>query len=161
MIIEKQIQFCASFEKYAWSSCNGCHWVIYWNLDDKVSQMALMKPNRKQRSTPDSKVHAANMGPIWVLSAPDGPRVDPMTHAIRDSFTVISVILLLWTDDLMFMYFSVFLYCSTTFYFYVCLCWQLTETNYVRLFKLFLFSSFIWFFCMFKLKTNQYQCLFV
>ena len=26
---------------------------------------------------PDSKVHGANMGPTWVLSAPDGPHVGP------------------------------------------------------------------------------------
>ena len=31
----------------------------------------------------DSKVHAANMGPTWVLSAPDGPHVGPMNLAIR------------------------------------------------------------------------------
>ena len=33
---------------------------------------------------PDSKVHGTNMGPTWVLSAPDGPRVAPMNLAIRD-----------------------------------------------------------------------------
>ena len=32
---------------------------------------------------PDSKVHVANMGPIWVLLAPDGPHVGPMNFAIR------------------------------------------------------------------------------
>ena len=31
----------------------------------------------------DSKVHGANMGPTWVLSAPDGPHVGPMSFAIR------------------------------------------------------------------------------
>ena len=31
---------------------------------------------------PDSKVHEANMGPTWVLSAPHGPDVDPMILAI-------------------------------------------------------------------------------
>ena len=30
---------------------------------------------------PDSKVHGANMGPTWVLSAPDGPCVGPMNLA--------------------------------------------------------------------------------
>ena len=30
-----------------------------------------------------SKVHGANMGPTWVLSAPDGPQVGPMNLAIR------------------------------------------------------------------------------
>ena len=33
---------------------------------------------------PDSKVHGANMGPTWVLSAPGGPHVGPMNLAIRD-----------------------------------------------------------------------------
>ena len=32
---------------------------------------------------PDSKIHGANMGPTWVLSAPDGPHVGPMHLAIR------------------------------------------------------------------------------
>ena len=31
---------------------------------------------------PDSKIHGANMGPTWVLSAPDGPHVGPMNLAI-------------------------------------------------------------------------------
>ena len=31
----------------------------------------------------DSKVHEANMGPTWVLSAPDGPHVGPINLAIR------------------------------------------------------------------------------
>ena len=35
-------------------------------------------------NNPDSKVHGANMGPTWVLSAPDGPHVGPMNLAIRE-----------------------------------------------------------------------------
>ena len=31
----------------------------------------------------DNKVHWVNMGPTWILSAPDGPHVDPMDLAIR------------------------------------------------------------------------------
>ena len=31
----------------------------------------------------DSNVHGANMGPNWVLSAPEGPHVGPMKLAIR------------------------------------------------------------------------------
>ena len=34
--------------------------------------------------SPDSKVCGANMGPTWVLSAPDGPHVGPMNLAIRE-----------------------------------------------------------------------------
>ena len=33
---------------------------------------------------PDSKVHGVNMGPHWVLSAPDGLHISPMNPAIRD-----------------------------------------------------------------------------
>ena len=33
---------------------------------------------------PDSKVHGANMGPTWVLLAPDGPHVGPMNLAMRE-----------------------------------------------------------------------------
>ena len=36
-----------------------------------------------QCNYPDSKVHGANMGPIWVLSAPDDPHVGPVNLAIR------------------------------------------------------------------------------
>ena len=34
---------------------------------------------------PDSKVHGANMGPTWDLSAPDGQHVGPMNPVIRES----------------------------------------------------------------------------
>ena len=37
----------------------------------------------KMQTFPDSKVQGANMGPTWVLSAPDGPHVAPMNLAIR------------------------------------------------------------------------------
>ena len=37
------------------------------------------------RYIPDNIVHGANMGPIWVLSAPDGPHVGPMNFAIWDA----------------------------------------------------------------------------
>ena len=33
----------------------------------------------------NSKVHGANMGPTWVLSAPDGPHAGPMNLGIRGS----------------------------------------------------------------------------
>ena len=36
---------------------------------------------------PDSKVHGANMGPTWALSAPCGPHVGPINLAIRDSLS--------------------------------------------------------------------------
>ena len=36
--------------------------------------------------TPDSKVHGANMGPIWGRQDPGGPHVGPMNFAIWDTF---------------------------------------------------------------------------
>ena len=41
----------------------------------------------KEHSDPDSKIHGANMGPTWVLSAPGGPRVGPRNLAIRGGRT--------------------------------------------------------------------------
>ena len=35
---------------------------------------------------PDSKVHGANMGPIWGRQDPGGPHVGPMNFAIWDDF---------------------------------------------------------------------------
>ena len=35
---------------------------------------------------PDSKVHGANIGPTWVLSAPDGPYVGPLILAFREAY---------------------------------------------------------------------------
>ena len=40
----------------------------------------------KTKTLPDSKVHGTNMGPTWVLSAPDGPHVGAMKLAIRDTY---------------------------------------------------------------------------
>ena len=37
---------------------------------------------------PDSKVHGANMGPIWDRQDPGGPHVGPMDLAIWDSWQV-------------------------------------------------------------------------
>ena len=38
----------------------------------------------KNKHNTDSKVHGANMGPTWVLSAPDGPHHGPMNLVIRE-----------------------------------------------------------------------------
>ena len=42
-----------------------------WNMDHSFKKV------------PDSKVHGSNMGPTWVMSAPDRPTVGPMNIAIR------------------------------------------------------------------------------
>ena len=43
----------------------------------------LDQTNESQESSPDSKVHGANMGPTWALLALDGPHVGSMNLAIR------------------------------------------------------------------------------
>ena len=40
-------------------------------------------PHVASHHFPDIKVHGANMGPTWVLSAPDGPHVGPINLAIK------------------------------------------------------------------------------
>ena len=40
---------------------------------------------------PDSKIHGANMGPTWDLSAPGGPHDSPMNLAIWVSITAYSI----------------------------------------------------------------------
>ena len=43
-------------------------------------------------NNPDSKIHGANMGPTWVLSAPGGPHVGPMNLAIRELESAVPVL---------------------------------------------------------------------
>ena len=50
----------------------------------------LPSPYGRRCYIPDNKVHGANMGPTWVLSAPGGPHVGPMILASRD-YNVISI----------------------------------------------------------------------
>ena len=52
--------------------------------------MQLMKNNWS--TNPDSKVHGANMGPTWVLSALDGPHVGPLNLAIRECEDIFSLV---------------------------------------------------------------------
>ena len=47
-------------------------------------------------TSPDSKIHGANMGPTWVLSAPVGPHVSPMNLAIREVCPALWLAQLCW-----------------------------------------------------------------
>ena len=55
------------------------------NLNDWLYQRILIN-TWWTLNTPDNKVHGANMGPTYVLSAPGGPHVGSMNLAIWDSF---------------------------------------------------------------------------
>ena len=92
--MEKMLYFGSSFiafyargpvnYKSALVQAMACHWtggkplpqkMGTWFTDSYIIHNALM-------AYPDSKVHRANMGPIWGRQDPDGPRVGPMNFAI-------------------------------------------------------------------------------
>ena len=52
-------------------------WISHNERKDADNSFILME---SLNLPPDSKVHGANMGPTWVLSAPDGPH-EPCYHA--------------------------------------------------------------------------------
>ena len=57
-----------------------------YRSDYKLTKTLHTSPSWASYGVPDSKVHGANMGPTWDLSAPDGPHVGPMNLAIRGLF---------------------------------------------------------------------------
>ena len=57
---------------------------IWFNWDMNTNQ-AGAKGNSCLHNIPDSKVHGANMGPIWGRQGPGGPHVGPMNFAIWDT----------------------------------------------------------------------------
>ena len=56
-----------------------------WNSVSTISYFLSIRRYVSIAIYPDSKVHRANMGPTWVLSAPDGPHVGPMNLTTRVS----------------------------------------------------------------------------
>ena len=44
--------------------------------------MVIVPTHANEHTDPDSKVHGANMGPIWGRQDPGGPQVGPMNFAI-------------------------------------------------------------------------------
>ena len=65
------------------------HFNTYGNPGEVLKLLNLQSEHHlEQGSTttnnPDSKVHWANFGPIWAMSAPDEPNVGPMNLAIRE-----------------------------------------------------------------------------
>ena len=59
-----------------------CVMVLSFRPDDAYSSALV-------HTIPDSKVHGANMGPIWGRQDPGGPHVGPMTFAIWDGLTLV------------------------------------------------------------------------
>ena len=55
----------------------GIHLIIQMNINQR-------KKHCHNKITPDSKVHGADMGPIWGRQDPGGPHIGPMNFAIWD-----------------------------------------------------------------------------
>ena len=55
-----------------------------WNGDQAAATEMLTTWVSQLESIPDSKVHGANMGPIWGRQDPGGPHVGSMNFAIWD-----------------------------------------------------------------------------
>ena len=75
------------------TSQEALYWVMssvnqYW--DDYLGTVSYNPVSATHLKTwhpyPNSKVYGTNMGSTWVLLAPDGPHVGPMTLAIRVDF---------------------------------------------------------------------------
>ena len=60
--------------------------LIYHQYATKNVVHFLFKYYGVNKSNPDSKVHGANMGPIWGRQDPGGPHVGPMNFAIWEAF---------------------------------------------------------------------------
>ena len=65
-------------------------WDIHWLPYYRVLVLLALQPHQLEwkRANTDSKIQWANMGPTWVLSAPDGPHVGPINLAIRECLVI-------------------------------------------------------------------------
>ena len=64
---------------------------IQWIQNENAVSKMVDILSWSQCANPDKKVHGANMGPTWVLSAPDGPHVGPMNFAMREGGQEITI----------------------------------------------------------------------
>ena len=60
------------------------------NIPERYMTADILTGEKITYSTPDSKVHGANMGPIWGRQDPGGPHVGPMNFAIWENSSVIT-----------------------------------------------------------------------
>ena len=65
-----------------------CYGIQSLSLVDWLLPCTTFRAFVRDNHAPDSKVHVANMGPTWVLTAPGGPHVGPMNLAIRGRFRI-------------------------------------------------------------------------
>ena len=53
-----------------------------WGTVTKLFLSSFLRDSILAHQSPDSKVHGANMGPIWGRQDPGGPHVGPMNFVI-------------------------------------------------------------------------------
>ena len=68
----------------SWGQASGSNICTSWALCERVSFNHRCEKRSDFDVVPDSKIRGANMGPTWVLLAPNGPHVGPMNLTIRD-----------------------------------------------------------------------------
>ena len=84
-LIDRMLLLRYPWNAHSWSSQNTLLNVVSNYLQDtKMNEMHSLTSIFQIFPIPNNKNHGANMGPTWVLSAPDGPNVGPMNLAIRD-----------------------------------------------------------------------------
>ena len=74
---------------------NGSHEATK-NYITKTKHSTMVRWIYSMGHTPDSKVHGANMGPIWGWQAPDGSHVGTMNFAIWGLFLSVSNTIYIW-----------------------------------------------------------------
>ena len=75
---------CKSYYTYTFNAPFGNFPTLCYVAKMLLLYMIIICRNRfSEKTYPDSKVHGTNMGPTWVLSAPDRPHVGPINLAIR------------------------------------------------------------------------------
>ena len=77
------------------------HVLLLYMVDILFDIYLLFITLSQEQSIPDSKVHGANMGSTWVLSALDGPHVGPMDLVIRDHSVFLIVLINLYIHNLL------------------------------------------------------------
>ena len=87
----EQYAYFALFHNYTSSNIQTEQWWMIKHIMEKCYPIHLFNG---MYIVPDNKVHGANMGPTWVISAPDGPHVGPMNLAIRGGLKILQTLIL-------------------------------------------------------------------
>ena len=81
--------YCLKISFHLWSPTHNTSAMVQVMLWCRIDDKPLPEP--VTYTNPESKVHGANTGPTWVLSAPDGPHVGPMNLAITEALWVTTI----------------------------------------------------------------------